>query len=420
MDEHEHDPLGVDAIGADLRSPPEPPLSSLPMPPGVTAARSRRSRRRKVGAIIGWVALVTAVVAIWAAQLIRIDYYTEAPGDAVAVQPLLEIDGAPAYESDGSFMLLYIRRRDRITLLRYFQAWIDPDVDARQKDYDEPNESPAELDALSESDMTRAQFAARKLALERIGEEVDILDGLVVTSVVSTRPAADVLEPGDVLLAIDGKPVPPGDPDNVFTTTIRSREIGDSVEVTFERDGETRTESIDTVSNGGEGDQEFPVIGLLADVRYEYPFEIAFRGEIESIGGPSAGLAMALALLDELTPGELSGGGDVAVTGTIDADGNVGNVGRVDLKAKAAARRGAVLMLVPLCRPLAEADAYGSPADYELARDFKESCDAEVRRADAAIDTVVEVATLDEALAVLAEHGGDPMPGVAPTTTRSS
>ncbi len=369
---------------------------------------------------MGWVLLITAVVGIWAARWIRIDYYTEAPGDAVAVQPLVEIDGAPAYESDGSFMLLYIRRRDRITLLRYFQAWLDPDIDAQEKDYSEPNESPAELDALSESDMTRAQFAARKLALERIGERVEILEGLVVTSVVSTRPAADVLEPGDVLLAIDGKPVLPGDPDNVFTTTIRSREIGASVEVTFERDGETRTEAIETVSNGGKGDKEFPVIGLLADVRYEYPFDIAFGGEIETIGGPSAGLAMTLALLDELTPGELSGGGDVAVTGTIDVDGSVGNVGRVDLKAKAAARRGAVLMLVPRCHPPAEPDAYASPDDYALAQDFKESCDDEVRRADAAVDIVIEVATLDEALDALADHGGEPIPDVAVTTTTQS
>lgn len=383
-----------------------PPVLAVPGPEQI-----RRTRRRRRFGIAGWVALVLAVVLVWAGQLIRIDYYTEAPGDAVPVQPLVAIDGAPSYESDGSFMLLYIRRRDRITLLRYVQAWLDPDIDARSFDYDQPFQSPEDQDALSQSDMTRAQFAARKLALERIGEQVEVLDGLVVTSVVEGKPASKVLQAGDVVLAIDGRDIGPGDPDDVLTSTIRSHDIGDDITVTFERDGERRTESITTVSNGASGEDEKPYIGILLDVRYDYPFAIEFEGQIETIGGPSAGLAMTLALLDELTEGELSGGGDVAVTGTIDVDGNVGNVGRVDLKAKAAARRGATLMLVPTCHEPAEPDAYASRADYESVLEFKRSCDEQVRKADDAVDTVVEVATLDEALAALEAHGGDPVPG---------
>lgn len=412
--------------GSEPSAPLDPSDPGLPAPaagaPGFAVPpvpTPPRTRRRRIGPVLGWVALVLAVVVVWGGQLIHIDYYTEAPGDAVPVQPLVAIEGGPSYDSEGSFMLLFIRRRDRISLLRYVQARLDPDVDVERGDYDEPFQSPADLDALSQSDMTRAQFAARKLALERIGEEVEVLDGLVVTSVVAGRPAADVLEPGDVILAADGEEIAPGDPDDVLTSTIRGHEIGESVELTFERDGERRTESVRTVSNGVVDDPQ-PLIGVLADVRYEYPFEIRFEGQIEQIGGPSAGLAMTLALLDELTPGELSGGGDVAVTGTIDVAGNVGNVGRVDLKAKAAAARGATLMLVPTCFPPGDEDAYASRADFELATAFKESCDAEVRRARRAVDEVVEVATLDEALAALEEHGGDPVPKASASALRTA
>ena len=52
------------------------------------------------------------------------------------------------------------------------------------------------------------------------------------------------------------------------------------------------------------------------------PFEIAF--DTGEIGGPSAGLAFTLTLLDELTEGDLLGGVDVAVTGTMQLDGSVG------------------------------------------------------------------------------------------------
>ena len=56
------------------------------------------------------------------------------------------------------------------------------------------------------------------------------------------------------------------------------------------------------------------------------------------IGGPSAGLAMTLAILDDLTPGDLTGGKRVAVTGTIDPSGNVGEIGGIEQKARRGAR----------------------------------------------------------------------------------
>ena len=66
-----------------------------------------------------------------------------------------------------------------------------------------------------------------------------------------------------------------------------------------------------------------------------------------NIAGPSAGLAFSLSVLDLLTPGELTGGNPVAVTGTISPDGTVGNVGGVAQKVRAAERRNFRLMLVP-------------------------------------------------------------------------
>jgi PDZ domain-containing protein len=398
---------------------PAPQFASLPAPPAPTEAQRKRVRRRRRLAASGWIALILSVVVVWAGQFVRISYYTEAPGDAVAVQPMVAIDGAPEFESAGSFMLLYIRRADHITLWRYVQARLDGDMDVKKGDYSQPGNSKADRDALSVSDMTSAQIAAKKLALERIGESITVLDGVVVTSVIGNRPAADHLRPGDVVLEVDGVAIGPGE-GALLAETIVAHTPGEQVSITFERDGKRQTADIETESDGNTPARA--IIGVLVDARYEYPIDIEFEGEIERIGGPSAGLAMTLALIDELTPGELSGGGDVAVTGTIDIDGNVGNVGRVDLKAKAAARRGVTLMLVPTCHPTADPDAYESREVYAMALDFERSCAAEVRRADAAIDTVVEVATLDEALSALAEHGGEPLPvefSGATTTTQA-
>ena len=70
-----------------------------------------------------------------------------------------------------------------------------------------------------------------------------------------------------------------------------------------------------------------------------FDFPVKVDVDTAGIGGPSAGLAMTLAILDDLTPGDLTGGKRVAVTGTIDPEGNVGEIGGIEQKAVAARAR---------------------------------------------------------------------------------
>ena len=66
-----------------------------------------------------------------------------------------------------------------------------------------------------------------------------------------------------------------------------------------------------------------------------------------NLGGPSAGLAFALEVVDATTPGDLTNGLTVAATGSLDAYGRVGPVGGIRYKTVAAERAGADLFLVP-------------------------------------------------------------------------
>ena len=113
----------------------------------------------------------------------------------------------------------------------------------------------------------------------------------------------------------------------------------------------------------------------------DLPFTIDF--DIQRIGGPSAGLALTLTVLDILTEGELTGGLDVVTTGTIDAVGNIGPIGGIEQKSHAVLRSGADLFIVPL-------------NDLENAKAIIGD------RVD-----VVGVRTLDEALDALQQRGGN-------------
>jgi PDZ domain-containing protein len=122
--------------------------------------------------------------------------------------------------------------------------------------------------------------------------------------------------------------------------------------------------------------------------RVELPFELDI--DTGSIGGPSAGLAFTLTLIDELTPGELTGGSRVAVTGTIELDGTVGAIGGLRQKASAVAQAGVDVFIVPLSQ---------GEQDLEAAR-----------RAGGEDLEIITVGTLEDAIAVLERLGGDPIP----------
>ena len=112
-------------------------------------------------------------------------------------------------------------------------------------------------------------------------------------------------------------------------------------------------------------------------------FDLPFKVDIESgdVGGPSAGLAFTLALLDVLTPGELTGGVPVAATGTMDSDGVVGPIGGMAQKIVTVKRAGAKVFLVP-AEEYAEAKAHAGKL------------------------TIVKVHTIDDALAALSRIKG--------------
>ena len=93
---------------------------------------------------------------------------------------------------------------------------------------------------------------------------------------------------------------------------------------------------------------------------YQFPVNVKINTQL--VGGPSAGLAFTLAIIDDLTPGSLTGGKQVAVTGTINPDGTVGEVGGVEQKAITARTNGVQLMIVPKKEVKAARDGRGRRA----------------------------------------------------------
>jgi PDZ domain-containing protein len=322
-----------------------------------------------VGLVVGSIAVGVA------GATVRLPYYTIAPGAALDVNELVTVDGARQYPTDDELLLLFIRQRARVNVWRWIEASIDPDIDLFEEHAFTGGATPEEVRAQSRWEMAWSQAHAKKLALEAIGYEVPTADGVEVAAVIESMPAADVVREGDVIVAVDGQPVADA---SALVDVVRQLDPGDTVALRVLRD----RESVDLTVGTTVGDDGRAVMGVLIVPRFDFPVDVTI--DTGRIGGPSAGLAMALSVIDALTPGDLAGEKRVAVTGTIEPDGTVGAIGGLGQKSLTARSVGADLFLVP--------------AD--------ELDDARDRAGDL---EVVGVRTLDDALRALEAAGGDPI-----------
>ncbi len=267
-------------------------------------------------------------------------------GDTVAdggTVPIVDIDGAPVYETDGRLDLLTVyldgSRERPITWFDVLAGHLDPtkavlDIDAIYPEGRTADEA-SEQSAL---DMQLSQSAAVAAALTQLG--IDYETRVVAFSITDDSPAGEVLEPGDVLVAADGVPIVHEDD---LRGAVRAAGVGTVMTLDIERDGEPLTVTLAPIERGA--DDPSPMIGVLPGYRYEFPFDVDIR--LSNVGGPSAGMMFALAVYDRLTPGALTGGEHIAGTGTISPDGEVGAIGGIVQKMHGARGAGAEWFLAP-------------------------------------------------------------------------
>ena len=342
-------------------------------------------RRRRTWAVVATVLASVLGVAAVAAAVIPLPYRLISPGGATPVEDVVEIQGAEVYEPDGSVLFLTVSvSDDDINAYTLLDGWLDDDVEVIGEDELLQGRSQREEQRLNQLAMMGSQLIATKVALERLGYTVPVSgEGAVVNLVEKNGPADGELEGGDVITAVDGVPVQLADD---VGPAVRARPPGSPVTFTVQRGDETLPITITTrAAEIGEfvGQAQIGVASTTKNVDFEFPVDVDI--DTGRVGGPSAGLAFTLTILDELSPGNLTGGEKIAVTGTIELDGTVGPIGGVLQKAVTAKRAGARVFIVP------EAEA------------------AEAREhADGM--TVVGVSNLDEALTALQRNGGEPVP----------
>jgi len=318
-------------------------------------------------------------------------YYALAPGSVRDTASRVSVSGTPLFEPEGQIGFVTVSLTERVNTFEYIRAKLDDSIDLVHEDIINRGRTSEEKREQDRFNMAESKNVATLVALDHLGYEITTVGlGVQVVELTPCMPAEDVLEPGDVIIGFDGDAVEfPAD----LTTPLQEFDVGDRVEIRVTRaeDGDVETVDLDLGSSADScltddvrtpKDEARAMVGIrLAPViDYELPIDVEI--DTDRVGGPSAGLAFTLTLIDVLTEGELTGGTKVATTGTIDSDGAVGRVGGVKQKTVAARESGTDILLVPA----GEGDAAA-----EFAGDMR----------------IEEVANLQDALDALIKVGGN-------------
>ena len=190
--------------------------------------------------------------------------------------------------------------------------------------------------------MKRSQRIAAAVALKAIGRDVTIrATGVLITAVAADAPASGNLRPGDVIVAVDGRPVRTAEE---LAPLIRGRRPGSRVRIRIRRDGKQRDVALRTIADPRSPDEA--IVGIAVDQAARIRLPIDVRIDLGGVGGPSAGLAFALDIAEELGH-DVDRGRKVAATGEIALDGSVRGVGGVNQKTIDARQAGIDVFLVP-------------------------------------------------------------------------
>lgn len=302
---------------------------------------------KKKGRLHGWKLTIVAVVfflAVVANLFIRLPYYILSPGSTVAVNQFVQLPADKQHPPKGKIMLT------TVSLLRAHPfdivwAWVTKGTEIEKKKEILGNQTPQQFNETSAQQMDSSQLAAIYIAMQRSGYDTTIRgDGAIVRAVSDIAPAKGKINVNDTIVAVDGQPVNLA---SDVTAIIRKKKPGDSVSVKL-RDANNTERTVDIVTAPLPDTPNVPYVGVSVETKnlhLDTPFPVSFKNT--DIGGPSAGLAFTLALVDDLTPGELTGGQKIATTGTMEGDGSVGEIGGVEQKTISVKKAGAKLFIVP-------------------------------------------------------------------------
>ncbi|NHM32696.1 SepM family pheromone-processing serine protease [Neobacillus terrae] len=285
--------------------------------------KKRYSKRLSVFLVIGLLFLITL--------FIPTPYYLYQPGSVEELSSKVSVENGHK-SHNGKFYLTTILSIKASNIYYLIYGKFAPHTQIMKEEEVKGDMSESEYNSLLTHMMKTSQESAMASGLRAAGEKVDIQQkGVFISNILPESKAKGVLQVGDVVTSIDGVPTKNT---TDFKKYLSGKPKGTSVTIQSVRKGKLHTNKIKLI----EIDKKTKTAGLGIypedEIAVKTPRKVTFH--TEDIGGPSAGLMFSLEILSQVLPEDLKKGYKIAGTGTMDLEGNVGQIGGIRDKIVAA------------------------------------------------------------------------------------
>ena len=290
--------------------------------------------------------LIIIITVLTLLNLIPTSYFLVIPGQAVNLSENITVENGEK-DAKGQF-LLTSTAIIKANLLLYIYGFFDPNIDLKNRNDDTLlNIAQKDYINIMTELMQESQMISKVVALRKAGYSPEIFGrGVLINGILDNSSAKNKLLSGDVIIKIDEQPVHTLEE---FSEIIRSYSSSQMVRITFLRDNSTYSSSISLIElPGAENERGRIGIGVYADTKdlqCRFPLEIEIN--LKKIKGPSAGLMIALEILNQLTENDLSSSLLIAGTGNLSMDGRITEVDGIKQKIISAKKHKADIFLVP-------------------------------------------------------------------------
>lgn len=272
-------------------------------------------------------------------------------------RPVIQVDGQRTFPTEGHLNMTTVSVTDQLSLFGALGLWASGRYALAPRElYYPPGKTEVEIEKENTKAFQTSQTTAEAAALNYLGYPTKV----IASEVVAGSPADGVLAPGDELISANGEPVSDA---AALHAALAGSKPGERVGIRYRHGDEPeRSAEVELAEHPKRPGQGY--LGVAASERPVADFDVEIR--LAEVGGPSAGLMFALAIVDKLTPGAITGGEFVAGTGEITPNGEVGPIGGIQFKMLRAREEGATTFLVPAGNCV-EAKAQ-APEGLELAK----------------------------------------------------
>ena len=268
---------------------------------------------------------------------IRLPYYISASGGTIDISDRIQLEDNKKTKINGSLNMLYVTEYEAILPL-YLSSYLFEDWELEEMSKVQiSNENMEEIEKrnkiMLDNSIQNAIFVAYNAAKKEI--KIDDYNNYVIATTKDNG-----IKIGDKIEKINGKEVKNI---NEIKESISNLNIGDNVEITIERNDKEKTINTKIYEENG---NKLLGIAMITNFEYELEPEIEIKFK-KSESGSSGGLMMALSIYNTISGEDIVKGRNIAGTGTIDTEGNVGPIDGIKYKLMGAVKKNMDVVLVP-------------------------------------------------------------------------